>query len=587
MSLNELRDDEIRDAFAPFEVDPNLFDETVKQIATGLDTRRPESPSEDLPHWQRQVASCLPLSILSGSKGLAAPVTASSTAGGFFASLMSTLALPALSIFVFLGSTIASRRLTRSALPRAESDQDFLEIKERFEAWSRRQRRYGWVLLVGFFVLPHLTNRTLVTAILLGSFILLVLVLRSLARSRLLQPDVLGIVLGSGLLYSSLAMSTTRADFHLLHPFFSPFILFAGALFVLFSNLNSRAPGPHWPTWQRWILTGVFSGIGLLLMGFVLLIQLPTHALPFRSLESELARYSGDPDLGINTAKWLQWERIMHSAQSLKLKVEVAAFETQLADVIERSDEILVSPYLWSVASRLGLLDQYWDENMRAQALGEFDRLLRFSGSEPTIRSADEWAIRELVSRSLLNRERIDELEALLLRALPDPGRTAEKATYNALERVWTVVSLLDVIDRPLGAAAKRDVRQWLTRSWTKRRSGFSPGGGFKRDPNAPACDLESTWVAVQLIEKFGIPKAIDTTWLRSYLKPWNHTLRERSLLAELTRRQFEEVEDLAPIDALDLASSEINLLLSLALVGLCLYVRALARRSNRSDRLE
>ena len=583
MSMNELTDQEITRALEPFATDPESFDVAVLDRIAELEQSHEEDPLNELPEWQRAVASMLPLPLLTGGKWLGAPTTASVGPAGLFGKLCSALAFPAIAVFVLLGTAAFSRRLIEGRELGLDHDDPDGELLGRTQRWYRRALPLGIPLWLAGLAIPIFTSGYAVTAFLLASTLILAAALGSLARAGILHAAVVTRVVVSGLVYVGILFGNysfaARSELHFLPPMFTWAVLLGGSVALgLWASRRVTVPA-EWPgAWRprRPRVVAGLASIMVAMLAVVMALRLPSFALPFVSFDGALQEFVAETDFEDNSAHWRSLSQIVLSSRELEIDLDAAQPREQLSRTTDSSRPVRARPYVWTAGARCGLLQEVWNEELAREGRTTIARLANADHALRPISSLEqyEWAIRGLAAQNRLAPTEVQVLGSRLRASWPDLNATGDLAGFGALEEMWMITELLAAIGQPLDAAEKRgEVQAWLVECWTKKSRGFAPGGGFKSRPQGPAPDLRSTWFAIQLMKTYGAPPAIDYAWVRSSLQPWNYSFGDRSYLAQLLLREVDALDDVPPLTAIDWLRAEQNLILALLIVALCGYV--------------
>lgn len=601
MSVNEPKEQDLANALAPFRMDPEQFDDSVFEKVAVLEQAEQDDPLSKLPEWQRSVASILPLPFLSGGKILPTSTVASSVSNlGGLGKVMSVLAFPAIAIFVVLGSALFSRRLIEDSSIQADGTDLDTELKNPIQKWKRKALLLALPVYFGLLLLPIFANGYLVTAVLLGSTVLLAVVLSSLARSGILHPLIVTQVTQAGLTFLAIVFGNyqfaARNELHFLPPSLVYSVLLGGVLGIsMWSGRRLAALGllpkgaPHLGRAGKGfsiVLTLMAAGA----LVFILWLRLPSFAWPFVSFEGSLRNYTAKTDLDNNSAHWASFTTLLMSAQELGVEWEPTYLRKQMSEAADLTQEVRTRSYILTAGSRIGLLSQVWSEGVATKARDEITRLTAPHRETHRIQSLEqvEWAIRELSTRGQLSKIEIDKLESRILASWPDLERKDKHAGYGALEDMWMITEVLRVLGREQSLTDKRaEVQDWLVRCWTRDGGGFEPGGGFKDGPKALGPSLDATWFAIQLMKSHGVPSEIDFTWVRSALQPWNYSFGSRSYVAQLLLRELDQIDGIPPLTLSDYLRADRNLLLAFLVVFFAGYVIHVTLQAQRVTRIE
>lgn len=596
--MNELSDTEITRALKPLPLDSDRFDSSVFDQVARQEGEQTHHPLEQLPSWQRRAASLLPLPLLSGGQTLGTTGTTSTLGTGLFGKLIAVAAYPAVAVFVFLGTALFSRKLIEAKSANPSLTEDPGDLRQRTARWSARSLPFGIPIWLAFILAPIFGSGTLVATLLLGSTVILVAVLASLARAKLIHPMVIARVVPAGLLFVAMSFSNypfvARSEMHFLPPTLLWTLLMGGSVAVSTWAGGRLLRHPEWwsgsgPGWQPRFLkistTIALLALVIALMAFVAWLRLPKFALPFVRFEVALQEFVDGVELKDNSAHWNDLSHILVSADARGIDVDGTGPRRQLERMTAPAGEVGDHPYIFTSASRAKLLDSVWSEGLAVEARDRLDWLTKETHRTRGVRSLAqyEWSVRSLADRSALSELQIELLESRLRASWPDLTRTDDRAGWDALVEMWMVTDLLSAIGRPFDSnAKKKEVQAWLTKCWTTNSSGFTAGGGFARRPQdiERGPNLESTWYAVQLMKTYGAPSEVDYAWVRSSLQPWNYSFGDRSYLAHLTLRELDAIEGVPALSVFDWLRAERNLIVAWLLLGLCVYVIRLSFRT-------
>lgn len=151
----------------------------------------------------------------------------------------------------------------------------------------------------------------------------------------------------------------------------------------------------------------------------------------------------------------------------------------------------------------------------------------------------------------------------------------SEKSPYRVLEQALAISELLERLGSSLDRQRRTaDVHRWLEEYQVTDPRPFAAGGGFTISPKLQYSDPLSTIAAISLMAEYGIPAAVDTDQLRSYLRPtFLYDFQTYRYIPKLVARErLNSLADLAPFGVADYLRSELPLWLAMLLVLLATF---------------
>ncbi len=389
--------------------------------------------------------------------------------------------------------------------PRSLNETVDVSHTERIQTWWREHHwLYALLYLIGvaaYFV----RDRWVLTGIVLAGVIALVGIVRSLS-ARGLAPR--------------------------------SYVLGLSACFIVFISLIVGTPNrtPEsirlWPN-QHLHLAFLLVGGVMALLGWIIrpkaqrqsvwwvLAILPIFAInasrAYRTADIQSARgyVEAFDKARFDTASWHAFALVANSLLTHDFDVDMrrprALIEREIRG--RQNDHVLTS------ASWSGLLQPGDVDRIR-----EFDdervRLLspESTGSSISYLTQDVWVIHLLTMTNMLDDHDRDNLAIRVRHSL----EMIDVAEHGALEEAWMLVSLLDVLERPLVPESwSEHFAEMLTALHSMQAGGFSAAGGFReyeRGGDYQWGSIRGTWYGVQLMKRFGVPETIDVNTVRSFL---------------------------------------------------------------------
>ncbi len=490
-------EDDLLDLFRPRRTDPEGFDEAVQRKIEKRQSSREQQPTA---RWQRAAATALPFSP-SSSKGV-----------GWILSLPFLMLIGSVLAFTS-GVRAAGRRKPTAKRPGDAKAGSAIETLLHF----------GPFLII---VAPWLFGITVTIDVLMGLLIVAMLAFTLQVRGSGMAPSEVGRI-GMSLLSTafiacflwSFTFGPLAAD--------SDIGLGASAGVILLGIAGSGIL--LWTYGGRSVLSVAGLTMTAVWLAFIAtaLNPLGLSATDPDDLAADVANFAADP------GKLSGWEDIAATIETLDgigaSRPDLSRMRDAIATAVS-DRKIKVHPVVWTAAARIGLLtDAQWrDLVSRPGNAREVEQLIDRDGELYMI-DYDEYEVWMLCATQELTPALRDHLAARIEATWPDP------ATPRALSEMLLCVHLFDRIGREdLVDAHRDDIHAAMRRQWVAEHSGFACSvGGFTSDPEEFATSFEdSTWAAVSLMTRVGVPADIDLRLVRAYLRQ-----ESRMALAGIGRR--------------------------------------------------
>ncbi len=562
MLVDFIDEQELYEALRPFRTDRTAFELGVQGYLRGRAALAEQDPARNLPPLARAAAAVLPLPLLTGGK---VSSSASVTTGGAGQKLLGIALFPAVSMFLLLGATILSviglRGTRYGAGFKMQSPTDY---DAAIRGWWRENWLPALLLYGGMLALTFFNIAAWMFLLLIASFGLVVLVVRSLAQRGLGNRTILaGTLMTPLILFGQLTMMFNFGDgeIHFLDPRIVSYVFWMG-LFCLGCT-------------SFWLLFGRGRSnrhAGLLIMlvmyfpaAILLLSRVHVPPSPL-ALKQHVEAFD---QVRFNSATWRQWEILARWTIEAGLSPDLAKPRALLAQELTGEQ----NPFILAVAFRVGLIepgDLPKLHNLEARKRGLLNDCFLDRRNDPLLSvEQDEWVIRALVVMHQLNDNERDFLASRLHATL----YRAADSEFEPLRELLLVTQLLAAIDRPVKPEEFRNrIHSALLRLHGTDAGGFQPAGGFKSSTNSPYSDPSATVFAVELMRIYGVPKELDINWVRSYAKPELIGGSTREWTSVVTRGRLAALPDLKPPTLWQWLYYERNLLAAIVLVGLCIY---------------
>jgi hypothetical protein len=581
---------ELVELFRPRRTDPEAFRRGVQRH---IDARSDAGGGRDGTHgasadadkddagestWLRRVAAFLPDPMLGALSGSAVGKLAGAKL------FPAALAIPVLLLGTALGAFAASAR----SLQRSASQAKPIELT---------RRRHGMGLPV---------NRELglgsvfITALQLGG---LILMLAAPLVGGIWAIDTIFVLL----LVSMAALVISIRGFARAGWFARSEVahLCAGVLLSLFMGCflwmgSFHVADPHSELGIGWSVAVVLLGIPLclayssamlsllaVLAWFLCLFALNplgwTRTSP-DALREQIARIELEPlDLS-------NWRQVAALQRALELTghepADLSSVERELEAALEAADAdsrkwtagVDVHPQVWTSALQMGLIDAEHRALLAQRDLNPFKLKQLRAEIELHLVESDEYAFWLLRDEPGLSAATRTSIAARLEATWPEVGK------HGALADALLCVRGLELLGFPERAEALRErARHLLVAHWVPSSPVSGRSGGFTPNPLQFRTSMDdSTWHAVQLMQRYGVPPEIDTRFLRGHLRSESRVrLMDRKPELQAHSRAallvLEEGIGLPPRSVVQRVLDERLLLASVLLVVLCLLAIRLA----------
>ena len=512
---NELvLEEELLGLFAAQRPDAKEFEDGVQARIKELEKEGSANGQADAPLFMQKVAALIPMvpiaETLFGKVGGKLVVSKG---------LPAVIALPAMMILAAIGGFAAStrsiRRTTQGSAPVSAS---------RVGGWSTHTNRGGdqelkrggnfAVVVQGASLIGMLAALVfggdvaldVVILALLSSMVALVISMRGLAKLGLLAREEVA-MLGTRVLI--LAFSGCVLQVRMLPVFVDRSSLGAGATAVvlLLGILACLFTGNKRKSIWLAIPTIAFLGVFLNVFGL-------TNSSP-ESLAWQLEGCELDTN-GISD--WEEAGQVFEALRAVNANIpSLAHVAAELETAIE--GDPVDNVWAWTAAARMGLIDgPHWARVVEITEAGEtLDKLVRGEGRlNPT--TYYEYIIPMLLATRELTEDQHKNVVAAVQAAWPDD------IDQDPLGNAAMCVHLLDLLGEPeLVDERQAEVHQMLEHLWgsPERCSLFAATGGFAAFPRTIGyfSSKDSTWAAIALMARVGVPESIDLRVLRDYLR--------------------------------------------------------------------
>ncbi|MBM3977064.1 MAG: hypothetical protein FJ299_08750 [Planctomycetes bacterium] len=501
-----LPEDELRGLFAPERPDPRAFEAAVRARIAEREARgeEPAQPPSRLVRW---AAGILPPDV--GLAVLAKP-----------SGVLTTLALPVLVLASSFGVFFAGKRsIERSAAEAAPPSarearpRRWLSMSTVDSPWGptiRIAQQYGFLaVLFAPLVLGGAHSFDIVALLLLGAMGLLALEVRRMARAGWMQRGSIA-QMCCGLLATVYTTCFLWAGtFSLVEPASTLGVQWsAGAMLVAISACA-------FVVWRERAAPAASAILVVLWCAFIFVVLTPiTSPDSPRYLRRVLTTY------GTDTNNLQGWAELGHAGEALLATGEPLPDLAHVRSAVERAIDggAEAHPFVWTAAGRLGLIDrEHWHElGARKMERYALDRLLQGEGPLNMVPYKEYSFHLLLATRELTQQERehlARRVEAEWPRE-PVHGRL-EKAALCM--RLWALLGSQDRIDAHRGSARELLVEHWI--GGGERRL-FARIGGFTSNPQKFRTSFDdTTYAAVSLMARVGIPDGIDPFLLRGHVR--------------------------------------------------------------------
>lgn len=625
---------DLRAALRPHQIAAADFEAGIRRRIQAAEEERDNDPLANAPQWLRVAAAVLPLPIITGGKVAGSTLPLASASG--LSKLISFAALPAISLFVLPGAAIFGavgiRRIQAGNVPVGSDQRAILEATR---LWWRQNKWVAGLLFAVTLGLPLLGATSLMLLVYLISLGAMLYLLSGFARLGLANRTVIGqsAVAGLGLLGQASAVCTVgMQDIHFLDQMLLPVVFFCGVLALIPVIPRSETIRVAWSAGQRrWLWLLAFLGclgallltlsqptllMAALLLGGALLAaaviytaarssskerdRLPTGKTTPRMVVSllifvpviawftnsiwwpttpvRIRQHVEAFDQAPNSfISWRDWEIVASGASDAGLIPDLSRprqlLEAEMASASSRLD-----PFTLGVAVRTGLLRTEQFDRLKVDD-AERQFLFALLPSAPiTSLTQMDWVIRVLEQRHELSSAQKDILEQRLLATMND------LAEGPVLEEALRVTQLLEVIGRPINRDQYRSkVHDWLREYHCTQGGGFQLPGGFKAYRNSNVGSLDQTSYAVELMQIYGNPDALDLNWVRCYLRPLMYRPVDDKYVAAVTLNRLNHLPGISFPTWLDYLYYERSLIMAALLVALCFYA-TMSSPVRRSD---
>jgi hypothetical protein len=506
-NVRGVEEHELVELFRPRRPDPDAFRAGVaRKLAEREGAPKPEL--EQRSTFLRRVAAFAPpefAAALGAGKGISA-----------------VLALPALMLAASLGAFVGGvRSLTRSsreAVPPLDSAARPMLTNRHAVVGAMLVQCVQVATLFVFFLPTFLGGRSvdLILAALIVSMFALTLSVRGLARvgaldrgqvARMSVGLLSAVLCGCFLWASSLQLIDAGSDLGLG---WSAAILLGGI--VLSSVVLAFCLPERRTSWPIALVIGV---------PFAFWIALAVWVLPFgatRSTPDDLRRWL--VEFEADATQLGGWRQAAATYEALRAIGEEPGDLAHIRESVERAidDGVDAHPQVWTTAARMGLVDDEHWRVLAARRLEVFalDNLLRDAGNMHAM-SHGEYRFHMLVATR--------ELDDAARRKLVERIGASWPKESNALtlDNTLLCVRLFDLVGATEQVEARRGaIRELVRRHWIGERGGelFTTVGGFTSDPAKFRTSFEeSTWTAVKLMSRVGVPEGVDLRLLRAHLR--------------------------------------------------------------------
>lgn len=575
-SCFELLDEmELRDSLKSMRPSPDAFEAGVRSrleamlmhdSSKKLQHSRDESSEEaENSEWLRLAACVVPFPIVAKSIGGSAPLTLGKFS--LYHKLIAYIALPSIGLFLAIGATIYGIFCLRTAQRGPHGDSlTQLEISNASLRWWRS---YGWLQLawpaLGFVMIMK-GNPLPVFLVLMSSGIATVAFVNRLGKAGLVDRRIIASCLGGSLM--SLAqiapmLSSLDSGFHLIDQSIIPALLLGSGMVLSLQQLPIK-------NWRAALSFAPIVALIIPLMGFYTCSYwqpITRHTVQSYVESFDKARF--------HTASWGQWAVAVRWLQQSNVSMDL----TKPKQLARLEIDGTKNPYILGNAFEANLIEQddlaflsQSDQFSRYEA-NRWDRLVAVQSLNQPIYSLyqNRFGIYMLDALNHPSKDDLDVLESRLLASL----RIAINSPSPDLEEVWAATLLLESIERPCEDKEIRDSVRLLLASLqrTSYRFGMDQGG-FASSHRLSFSNEMSTALAVELMDRYGIPDDLNVLALRSYLRPssTDRLMIERGALRAATRLRVESLPDVPAVTWWDFIRAETNLWIALLVLLLCFF---------------
>jgi len=533
MSEHELLpESELRELFRPRRPEPEAFRAGVerriaerreREAAARKDGEREDDAAPLRSVFLRRVAAWLPADPLTGA-------AAGSAAGKWVGVklLPAALAFPALVLGTAVGGFVASLRSLRRSARGA--------VAQAAPGHRPAGSRGHWILnLISMLAPMVFLSASLLAAswtvdLLVGVLLLAMLGLalsaRSLSRASMLSRSTI-VDLCSGLLGVLSGSVFLWAAIH-ANAFLIGMGVGSSLLVLLLGFSCCRLLAPKGADSSRWWLAGAPL---VLVTPLVFLLTNPlglTRTSP-ESLREQLAGLELDC---LELKAWQQAGALYRAMSAAGMELpDLSPVAREVERALEHEPppvrapgtdarrEPSVHPEVWSTAADMGLVSpEQWrrlaQRRLEAYAL---DRLI--AAQPPAAAHLEPWQ-RYLVPMLLASRTPTPEQRANAVHNVE--SNWPEAGSLNAVQRAWMVVRMLDALGETARVDALRPrVHELLRRHWIPPggASLYGKEGGFTSEPTQFRTSFaDSTFDAVELMVRLGVPEGIELTVLHKHL---------------------------------------------------------------------
>lgn len=495
----------LRETLAPHRPEPDAFERRVRERIRERE-RVPRVEPREPSRFVRWAASILPPDI-----GLALLAKQ----GGF----LSTLALPVLVVASGFGAFVASKRSiersAREAVPPTapEPKQAWTDAplaSQRFSGPLRLLLQFSFLpLLVPVLVLGGARAYDFVALFLLVSMGLITWQIRAMSRAGLMRRGSVARMCCGLLASVYMVCFLWNGSFHIVDPgsaigpnksAFLVLVAIAACAFVM------------------WRERAVHGGVAVLVFGwcaFVLAAQTP---LASPSSAAYLRRFLSGFEA--DTRALMRWSVVGNAAEALAAVGEplpdCSRVRTSLERAIDTGDD--AHPQMWTTGARLGLVDTvHWSRlSERPREKHALAQLLELDAPLNTT-SYYEYQFHMLLATHALDAAQREHLAERIEKSWPREPKHGRLEIALTCVRLWALLGQQARID-----AHRDDIRALLVEHWIPgSERGFAARlGGFTSNPQEFRTSFDdTTYAAVALMARVGIPEGIDAFLLRGHLR--------------------------------------------------------------------
>ncbi|WP_417387055.1 hypothetical protein [Gimesia sp.] len=581
MSVELVPESDLRAALRPHRVDTKEFANRVQARIEAGEAWLLKEQAKTASPLLKVAAAFIPWPILSSSNVMGGGMKLSSLT--IPQKFLGYVALPAISLFVLIGTAFFSARKIRNL--QKENVSEVSDASEMQTAVKRWWANYKWAAIpvyAAVIILPMIGSTWLLFLLLLASFGLLLCFLSSVTHydigNRLMIAQ--SCLLGLGFLGQTMMNPFNGLrDIHFVDQKLISVVFFVGTL-ILFpiviycknqleasDTSEQRATSQsteHNTSKQLWIGAVIYFSVVIALLSW-LSNPILRPATPARILQHvEAFKVGRFPSIS-----WRNWEIPASWTIDEGLNPNLSRARKVLQREIDTNQDQLT--FILGSAFRTGVVPPHEIEQLPDLERKRLSLLpLRRLESPGRIFSLNQyaWVFYALDQTGQLTPDDRDYLEQRLLATLD--SCVGENA--NVLETALRVTQLLEVIDRPIDRDKYRQqVHDWLLQFHSDQTHFYQIAGGFEQYLDGSA-SLETTSHAVELMQIFGVPENLDLNEVRSFLRPLYFRPSEDKWTAAVTLRRLNSLPGVAQPTWLEWMYYERSLLTAILLVVLCLY---------------